>query len=236
MPPTDAADGTVRETPAQVEVAGSGSQEASQPVEDKSDRNQANAMFRMLKRIEQRQNEFESKFAQPKQEAQPVPSQSSIAQDDSFWSDPDKVVQMRSREQAQLVIQEYEAAKHREEANLYVQSQDDIKTEADLEAIKEVLHKSGLAHAVKAGVVSPMDAATRALKEWREGRSVQSEVSVQKTAAKIQAGGVQGNFTPGKKVWSKAEIDALSDPRDPAKWLKNRDDVEAAIREGRIKD
>jgi hypothetical protein len=82
--------------------------------------------------------------------------------------------------------------------------------------------------------MNPDQAAELGYKLWREQRGIQSQNEAKRTAAKQQAASVQGAPPVGKKVWTRAEIASLYDPKNPAKWKELEPEILAAQREGRI--
>ena len=235
-PSTSGETGETGHTSEQVEATGSRSEEAGSNGKPLSESNQVNAYIRQLKRMEQRFADLESKFAQGSQrQSQPEPS-ATQSQEPDFWTDQDSFIRKRAREEASNLYRAEQFERRKEEALNYVQSQDDLKTEDDLAEVKEILAENGLAQSVKAGVLDPMKAADLGLKLWRDSKGISEKKTIQQTASKVRAGGVQASSAPsGKKVWTRAEIADLIDPTNPEKWMKNRDEIALAEKEGRIK-
>ena len=231
--PTGESDQAVQTPPTQVEENASRPNQAGQ--DDKANENASNAYMRkMFKQFERRFDTLESRFQQPQQTpSQPEPSAPNT-QNDFDWSNPNKTVQDVAKHQADVAIREYQRAQKMEEASLWVQSQEDVKTQEDFEAVREVMNRHGLIGAAQANVMTPEQASQLGYKLWREERGIQSQNEAKRTAAKQQAASVQGTPPVGKKVWRRAEVNALYDPKNPAKWREMESEILSATREGRI--
>lgn len=221
---TDAAQAPAEATPTQVEGQGSREEHSG-----KGGGNQLNALFRLLKKQDERMERLEERFSSPPAPAQAASTGTQAATDD-IWADPESYIAKRARQEAQGILAQYEKSQLRLQANEYVYSQDDVKTEEDVEEIKRVVKANSLDILAE---INPAKAAELAIKIWRDERGVKSN-SNGRTSAKIQAGAVQGSMVPsGKKTWTRAEIDKLAGTPE---WSKNKDDIMAAYNEGRIKD
>lgn len=233
--PTGESNQAVQTPPTQVEENASRPSQAGQ--EGSAEDTQYNASIRILKKTEKMIRDFEARYQAPQVQtpSQPEPS-AQTTQNDFDWSNPTKTVSDVAKQQAAEAIREYQRAQKMEEASLWVQSQEDVKTQEDFEAVREVMNRHGLIGAAQANVMTPEQASQLGYKLWREERGIQSQNEAKRTAAKQQAASVQGTPPVGKKVWKRAEVNALYDPKDPAKWRSMESEILSAQREGRIVD
>lgn len=136
------------------------------------------------------------------------------------------------QQQVRNVFQEERAKEHREEAFNHILSQDDVATKDDLNEIGELMCDTGLDILAK---TKPFQAAELALHEWRRVKTSKSEKASPAEKASVQdipKGGVKpGGGASSKKLWSRTDIKNMSD----ADYEKNRDELLAASKEGRIK-
>ena len=128
------------------------------------------------------------------------------------------------------VIRGEKIKEHRQEAFDHILSQDDVSTEKELKEIADIMSETGLDELAK---TKPLSAADLALKEWRRSKdSTRKASETQRASAQDMPGGKSaGGSASAKKLWSKSEIKDMSD----TDYEKNREELLAAGREGRIK-
>lgn len=222
------------QTTSDVGAEASRSEEADNHSEKKhGGDSQYNAFIRMLKKQEEKMANLEgmlSKFSNPSEVSKPEPQP--VTQED-LWSNPDPYIDNRIEQKLNKRLAEQHLDQAKEKANEYITSQEDVKTPEDINEIQTLVeqHKINLL----IGLVDPIKLADLALGYWRNSRGVVARKNgSSNSSAKMQAGGAQGGAAPsGKKIWSRAEIEAAD---TPAKWDKVKDDVFAAQQEGRIRD
>ena len=154
-----------------------------------------------------------------------------------FWTDPEGYFSSRDAalkadlqnvllQQAQLS----EKQKGYQSANQYIESQEDVQSDGDLEEIKDIASRYRLHRIAQE---DPMLAANMALDYWRKEKGISSPLQSSKPS-KSQAAGIQGSISAsGKKIWSLDEIRQLRD--DPEKYEKLRDEYLTAVKEGRVR-
>lgn len=130
------------------------------------------------------------------------------------------------------VLQRERIKENREEAFNHILSQDDVATDKDMDEIAEVMRDTGLDLLAKA---KPFSAAELGLKEWRSRKisAGNKATDAEKAGAQdIPKGGkAAGGSASSKKLWSRTDITKMSDED----YEKNRSELLAASREGRIK-
>lgn len=167
-----------------------------------------------------------SQIAQGKssQSERSAPENASDSTKEAFWNAPESYVD----KQVQARFEAVELKRAQRDADAYVLSQDFINQEADEEELRALSVQYGLDRLYQ---TEPMKAAKALVRLFKAEKGIG-----QSTASKSQVRSVQGGAAApasnGKRVWSRKEIKAMGIDD----FTKNEADIDAAFKEGRVKD
>lgn len=196
----------------------------------RSDRGIPSSAYKELKELRRRDKEWERRVADLESRFQAFSRPPGSEQNADIWTDPDKWFETK----ASGFQKEWELKQSKREAYKFIQSQEGLTSE-DEEEIAELMERTGLVSLVE---VNPKMAAEIAIERWQKLKGVTAANgnggSVDPNLRKARAAAVVGSAAPGgRRMFTRTEIDEIA--RNPIEWAKRRDEIMAALNEGRIK-